>query len=498
MADKAAIKRLISSLDYCSIFDPRAKDKLVMTGKPAVHYLIKALSSDKWYVRYEAARILGRIGDKKAIRHLVRLLYDTDPNINHAAVRSLGDIGGLEVYVHLRKILTREKKVKIKDDAAHALSLTGDSFSARESVRYYTGKKGIQYGHFGKSSVPFLIDILQKGGRKARIRIAVELGLLKDKRASNALITCLSEKDPELRSEAASALGWIRSKKAVLPLIKAAQAAESDIQVTAIESLGRIKDARAIPVLIEALADKELRDYAAHALVELGEVAVTNLRKLLHDKDPNLKRIAIDILGRIGSPAADVPIVRTMKKSNKASSGLREYDVIYDQASTSSEEACEKLAELAGHKDRRVRRNAILGLISMNDPRGLDGLNEIMEDADNVLKSDLVDELYLLRSRVAAIAIAEVLKKWKPHDRLGAIIAFREIGKPALDPMIDLLRCRERHIPRMFILGSLYGMRDEKTLSVAIEALSDEDANVRLTGKRLLDHYVYGERPEAD
>ena len=60
-----------------------------------------------------------------------------------------------------------------------------------------------------------LIDELKSGFGLSRSQAAIELGKLKEKRATNALITALDDPNMAVRSNAAFALGELGSVEAV-------------------------------------------------------------------------------------------------------------------------------------------------------------------------------------------------------------------------------------------------------------------------------------------
>jgi HEAT repeat protein len=67
-------------------------DILVKIGEPAIDPLIKALKNDDLDIRMEAARVLGRIGNKKALNPLIGALKDEDVNFRKQAASAINKI----------------------------------------------------------------------------------------------------------------------------------------------------------------------------------------------------------------------------------------------------------------------------------------------------------------------------------------------------------------------------------------------------------------------
>ena len=72
-----------------------AADSLGRIGATAVPRLLESLRSPNPQLRWQATRVLGRIGPDAAtaVPELVRLLSDEDPRVRLAAARALGQIG---------------------------------------------------------------------------------------------------------------------------------------------------------------------------------------------------------------------------------------------------------------------------------------------------------------------------------------------------------------------------------------------------------------------
>jgi HEAT repeat protein len=70
-----------------------ARRSLVDMGSSAVDALVKELSNKKHWVRWEAAKALGQIGDRTAVKALVAALEDNEFDVRWLAAEALISIG---------------------------------------------------------------------------------------------------------------------------------------------------------------------------------------------------------------------------------------------------------------------------------------------------------------------------------------------------------------------------------------------------------------------
>lgn len=177
-------------------------------------------------------------------------------------------------------------------------------------------------------------------GAQHRLHAAWQLGEREDGDAVGALLTTLEDEDPALRGMSAWALGEIKDASALPYLIAAIEDDDSKAREMAIRAIGEIDDPRVVDPLIAAarFADDEHRAAAVRALGDLDwsadarealEAALadssTVVRKaavfafaesghyagatdvlipLLNDDDANVRALAAESLGVVGSPAA--------------------------------------------------------------------------------------------------------------------------------------------------------------------------------------------------
>jgi HEAT repeat protein len=161
-----------------------------------------------------------------------------------------------------------------------------------------------------KDEIEIQIDLLQDPDWAVRREAVVTLGEMGDERCVLPLVRALHDGDWQVREAAVEALGLVGSP-AVEPLIK--QLRDWDVRKFAIRALGKMKDERVLEPLIGMLRSDEFKEDATGALVELGSPALERLVEALQDKDENVRKQAVIILGRIQDAGAVDPLIDMLK-----------------------------------------------------------------------------------------------------------------------------------------------------------------------------------------
>jgi HEAT repeat protein len=99
----------------------RARKSLVETGKPAVRPLVEALASKKQWVRWEAAKALGQIGDTSATQALIKALEDKMFDVRWLAAEGLISIGEKVLVPLLRAIMACPDSLWLQEGVHHVL-----------------------------------------------------------------------------------------------------------------------------------------------------------------------------------------------------------------------------------------------------------------------------------------------------------------------------------------------------------------------------------------
>jgi HEAT repeat protein len=118
----AKVKSLVDDLaSEDGLVRVRARKLLVDTGKPAVKPLVEALASKKQWVRWEAAKALGQIGDTSATQALIKALEDKMFDVRWLAAEGLISIGDKVLVPLLRAIMARPDSLWLQEGVHHVL-----------------------------------------------------------------------------------------------------------------------------------------------------------------------------------------------------------------------------------------------------------------------------------------------------------------------------------------------------------------------------------------
>jgi HEAT repeat protein/beta-lactamase regulating signal transducer with metallopeptidase domain len=209
----------------------------------------------------------------------------------------------------------------------------------------------------------------------------------------------------------------------------------------------RAADPRMVAALTAALkdSDKEVRETAMHALIQLRDPSVFEpLVQALKDASPDVREQAAQGLGQMRDKRAVEPLIATLKDPNPS-----------------------------------VREAAAAGLSQLRDPRAVDPLIAALKDENAEVREHAVHALSQLRDRRATTAIAGLIKDANPEVRQQAVFALGQLRDPsAIEGLTGALRDDNAEVREQaaFALGQI---RDPRAVSPLISALKDTNAEVR-------------------
>lgn len=232
-------------------------NRITSMGTPAAPYLLAALQDSHYNVRWLAALILGRIGDRETASPLIGLLKDYFQPIRREAARALGRIGERSAVPHLIETLDDENE-------------------------YVRAAAILALGRIGPNAVKELLAALDDDSVWVRAAAAEALGESRVLSAAPDLVAHLRKDSSKVRTAAALALGRLGDPAALPPLVEAFQDRTDTYAITrkpAAQALGRLGDQRAVEALLPYLAGRQKEenwnpndlDFAvAEALLKLG------------------------------------------------------------------------------------------------------------------------------------------------------------------------------------------------------------------------------------
>lgn len=226
---------------------------------------LKTSNSEK--VRYNAARILGEMGDSRAVEPLIDVLrYDKNGSVRLYAARALGELGDCQATIFLIDSLRNDRNVDVRVRAARALGRLG-----------------------GEIVVEPLVEALNDENPQVCITATdalIEIGDV----ATDALMESLDHDKVNVRCDATRALGEIGNKKAVDKVIKMLYDEWVNVRIYAVTSLGKLSDTKAVPALIDVMKNRKenelVRAGAAAALGVLRDSrALLPLREMIMEAE---------------------------------------------------------------------------------------------------------------------------------------------------------------------------------------------------------------------
>jgi HEAT repeat protein len=290
-------------------------ERAALLGKVAVGPMSELVTQVDCPKRMLAVDLLGEIGDPSAVPALLTALADKDGMLRRAAANALGHIGSPETISPLVNAL-KDIDANVRATAASALGELGDS-----------------------QTVEALVSALQDANWEVRVAVLEALGRLKDARALESMLACLNDADKEVRHQAAEALGELGHPTSVGALVLAMIDPDHGMRQAAARALTKV-DPRweqtaaaqeAVPTIRAALQAKDsaIQFAAGETLRRLEQAAsvtpappspaptpaapkphsaVAALLELLKDRDPNVRRAAVESLGQMGEASLLGPL----------------------------------------------------------------------------------------------------------------------------------------------------------------------------------------------
>lgn len=266
--------------------------------------LIKLLSDPDIDVRREAARTLGRTGDRAGTHALIAALHDENSFVRRWAAEGLGRLGDPAALPDLR-IAAQEPTGLVAQDAARALAALG----APTSVRMWAPR--------GKpKSEAEIAARVRSPDATERKDIAKFLSGREDAAAIGWLMELAGDADSDVRKSAIDTMSWCQG---TIPIVqRAVLDPDPDVRVTALDAL-RQNRGGTVDIIAPMLRDPdgEIRLRAAEALAALGPSEP--LRALASDAD---ERIRVAVIGVFpGMLAPDEPSILVRRAAGGASGG---------------------------------------------------------------------------------------------------------------------------------------------------------------------------------
>ena len=362
---------------------------------------------------------------------VVRNLRNPDPKIRISAVRLLRETGYAEAITPLAAVVTDQvneiqleaidaelsfslvEPVPAKKRVALVVEVRADG---RAPAAFEMGPLGVWPKPVPAELVDALLTAVDDENKKVRLEAIYTLGVIGSgskltlsEAAVGRLLKALDHYDPAIRAGAARVVGRLQVKSAGDALLKAVNDSNADVRYASIRALGEIRDERAIQALTEQLSYYGKGEGAWSALGALARIAhpssVSVFQSRLADKDPYLRRAAVEGLARAGDVASVEAFVTEANQDESEMVRAAVAFALYKKGHVTflgrlidfadSDSLAPQLqgyfAELGPsaiplvvvrlqEPDVEVRRNLVLILAALGDPSAVNALTPLKED----------------------------------------------------------------------------------------------------------------------
>ena len=262
---------------------------------------------------------------------VVRNLRNPDPKAREAAVRLLRATKYPEAIVPMAAVvldpideiqleaIDAELSFFLPDQDVRARKMLGHVIEQRKSAVAMAAFDLGPLVVWPRSAPPELVNALLQAvdDKSARVRLEAiyAVGIVAtppltslDKDQTQRLIKALDHFDPAIRAGAARVIARLKVAGAGDSLIKAINDSQADVRYSAMRALGAIRDPRAVQALTEQFAYYGKGEGAWSALDALARIgaapSIPLFKERLQDKDPYIRRAAIEGLGRSGDTSS--------------------------------------------------------------------------------------------------------------------------------------------------------------------------------------------------
>ena len=299
-----------------------------------------------------------------------------------------------------------------------------------------------------------------------------------DPRMVAALTAALKDSDKEVRETAMHALVQLRDPAIFEPLVQALKDPSADVREQAAHGLSQLRDKRAVDPLLAVLKDQNasVRESVVHALAQLRDPrAVDPLVAALKDENPSVREQAAFALGQLRDPRAVDGLIAALGDSN---GDVRE-QAAFALGQMRDKRAAPALAALMKDADADVREQAVFALGQMRDASAIDGLTLALRDPKPDVREQAAFALGQIRDGRSVAPLISSLKDENADVREQAAFALGQIrDRAAVEALVIAIKDPSPDVREQvaFALGQL---RDPRAIDALTTALKDANADVR-------------------
>lgn len=279
----------------CEIRRKTAETLGNIANSDSVELLIKALKDSDEMVCSEAVISIGKIADERAVEPLIAILKnkEKDAGLRRKAIFALGRLkGGEGLNALLEIIKDEEDDSKVKDMAFQALPM----FDERKAV-------------------DCIKEMLNEADAAIKKGIAHALRDFKILEAGYILVSLLNDENEMVRREAAISLAYKGSDVGLDILASIIKNGDGEGRAQIFDAIRNISSEKVNELLVEGLTSEDhlcmcgaVRTIGLMGKKEFLETVI----KLLKDEEKEVRREAVNALGRLGDRAALMPLLSAL------------------------------------------------------------------------------------------------------------------------------------------------------------------------------------------
>ena len=262
-------------------------------------------------------------GQQLRFDDVVRNLRNPDPKIRLSAIQLLREAKYPEAVAPIAPLVADPvDEVQIQAIAAELSFFLEQDVKSKRMVGFLIEKRESTLGQSAFELGPYvvwprtvppalvasLLQAVDDDNAKVRLDAMYAFGVIAQPPLPaehvERLKKALDHYDPAVRTAAARVIGRLRVPGTGEALLKAVNDSQADVRYAAMRALGMIKDETAVAALTEQLAFYKKGEGAWSALDALAHIAskssIPVFRQRMADKDPYIRRAAIEGIGRTG------------------------------------------------------------------------------------------------------------------------------------------------------------------------------------------------------
>lgn len=253
--------------------------------------LVEGLGDLRGMTRLRFAETLGDIGEPATPILVEALLNHANVVVRRAAAKTLTIIADPAAVPKLIQAFLNDQDTVVKGSSAGALARTGeaavpallDILASTDQPEDIKGHAAWALAFIGSEAADYLYKALNAASLDVRCAVIAALGHVaqeqSDEKSCNLLISALSDSEPLIRTEAAAALRQVNYPPAVPHLILAIRDADLDVRKAAINSLGKIGARSALEPLQALLNDPQ------EVVRVLAKLAIAQIERQSEEQD---------------------------------------------------------------------------------------------------------------------------------------------------------------------------------------------------------------------